>query len=798
MLDPVLLVALALAGGAAVAVAPAAGALAVLACAIVLRARVSRLVLALAVAGAMLGALRARAALMSARATHEQAVHALTPPARCEGIARVIASPIVVGATAAAAKHEPPDAATAARVDVELENALCDGHPVAGTLRARVYGADEALARGDEVDLVADLAPVHLFLNDGADGALRAIARSGVAASGSIVEATRRTSRPSLARLIDLARAHVRRRIEATYPADAAPMARALVLGEADLAAEDDEAFRVSGLAHLLAVSGTHLVIAVASLAAALRALLVRIEPIAARIDASRVSSAIAIPIAWAYADFAGGSGSAVRAAAMMTAALLAQALGRRSTGARAFACALLGASLVDPLVVCDVSFALSAGATAGLLTLGKPFAERLGRGPAVWKALGQAAATTLAASVGCAPLLGLITPTLPALGVAANLVAAPLGELFALPICLAHAAVAFAPPVERALALFGSGALLAVRAVARATTATGTALPVPRPTPWQLAALAVGLAAFAVAPDGRRRLAVVAASFAALLALEIGAIRAGRPHGELRITALDVGQGDATLVDLPDGSAMLVDGGGFVGSPVDPGTRVILPFLRTRRRTRIDVAVLTHPHPDHFTGLASALPRLAVGELWDSGQGEHDGAGPTYAALLAGLRARAVPIRRPAQLCGPERPLGGAFVEVLAPCPSYVAGEGANDGSLVLRLRYGRRAALLAGDAEHAAEARLLARKGELRADFLKVGHHGSRTSTSEAFLRAVSPSFATISSGVRNRFGHPTAGVLSRLEARGVALGRTDRGGTVVWSTNGERVRVERPEAP
>ena len=130
------------------------------------------------------------------------------------------------------------------------------------------------------------------------------------------------------------------------------------------------------------------------------------------------------------------------------------------------------------------------------------------------------------------------------------------------------------------------------------------------------------------------------------------------------------MGQGDSLLIDFPDGQSMLVDGGGFVGSPVDPGRSVILPTLRARRRRRLDLAALSHPHPDHFLGLASALPSLDVGEFWDSGQGESEGAGPVYAAMMAGLRGRGVPVRGPRELCGRPRDLGGARVELLAPCP--------------------------------------------------------------------------------------------------------------------------------
>src|SRR5262249_21650339 len=163
-------------------------------------------------------------------------------------------------------------------------------------------------------------------------------------------------------------------------------------------------------------------------------------------------------------------------------------------------------------------------------------------------------------------------------------------------------------------------------------------------------------------------------------LAAELVAVRAGSPHGVLRVTVLDVGQGDALLVDLPDGGTMLIDGGGMVGSPVDLGARVIQPVLRARRRRRLDAMVLSHPHPDHFGGLASTLPLVEVGELWDTGQGEDLGAGPVYAGLLATARARNIPIRRPHHLCDHPRYAGGAVIEVLAPCPGYRPDDSAND----------------------------------------------------------------------------------------------------------------------
>lgn len=808
-MDGPLLIALALTSGAALALAPLPAAIAATAIAWLLRRHTSLPVLLVAGVGLLINGARARATLDEAREVYGRTAEFLSPPARCEGEAVVISSPIVLrrddttntntntkGAAAGAEGGGGDDSGGDGRIDVELLSGTCGERRIEAPLRARIYGAPVDLARGDRLALLVDLSPIHLFLNEGLRDPMPGVARTGVTASGGAVDARVIARAQSVSALVDRARAHARRRIEATFHPDAAPLARALVLGETNLDPVDDDAFRSSGLAHLLAVSGTHLVLAVAGFAAALRALLVRVEPLAARCEVARVAALISIPAAWLYADFAGGGGSALRAAGMLTAGMLAQALGRRPSGKRSFAWSLIGPAVLDPLSLCDLSFSLSAAATAGLLVLNRPISDAIVRGPSVARKILAPVATTLAAMLGCAPFVASASPTFPVLGIAANLVAGPVGEIAALPICLAHAVLWWAPPVEQGAALLGGGALLIVRAIARFTAAQHGVLPIPPPTALQLAALAVIATAVWIAEGRRRRVTTLLMGAAALLLLEAQAVRGGAPRGTLRVSVLDIGQGDSVLVDLPEGGSMLVDGGGFVGSPIDTGARVILPVLRARRRSALDVVVLSHPHPDHFGGLLSTTQGVAVGELWDTGQGEDHGAGPVYASLLSGLHARGVPVRRPAELCGAPRRLSGATIEVLSPCPAFHPDATANDNSFVMRVSYGRRSALLVGDAEHEAEAELLAHRArELRADLLKVGHHGSRTSTGPAFLDAVAPSLAAISCGVRNRFGHPHPRTLGVLASHRVPVARTDRGGQIIWETDGERVNVRRP---
>jgi competence protein ComEC len=794
VLDPALFLGLALLAGGLACVSPAQTVLAVAATLLFARRRARGVLLAAAVGAVSYSFVRAGRAVAQFDRSRAEVREAIGGPSRCAARATVQSSPVMFRS---AARSPPGPSSLVPSFDADLTEVECEGRLLGRSFRARIYGGPDDLARGDEIELVATLAPVQLFRNEDLPDPRPGATRRGVLASGG-AEGVRVTRRAwGLLAAIDHVRARSRRRIEATFAPEAAPMARALVIGESDLDERDNQAFRASGLAHLLAVSGTHLVLVVAGAVRALIAILRRFTWASERWDVGRLGAACGAGFAWVYADFAGGSGSAIRAAAMLSVALAARALGRASDGPRAFGLSIVGASVVDPLVAFDLSFMLSVAATGGLMVLQRPIASRLAPAPVVslsaptayrraWRAVAGALATTVSATIGCAPLIAFIAPALPVGGVLANLLAVPVGELVALPLCLGHTLLSSVPLLERGDALVASGSLLVVRAIARATErATWLALPVPPPSAWQSALLWATSAALFF--EARRRVAVAIVALLVLGGSEWLIRRQAAPRAELRVTVLDVGQGDASIVDLPDGRAMLVDGGGLVGSPVDVGKAIVAPTLRARRRSSLAVVVLTHPHPDHFGGLSSALADVDVGEFWDTGQGEREGAAPAYAALLAGLRARGVPIVRPSSLCGRPRSFAGAKVEVLAPCPEPIAFANPNDNSFVIRVTFGHRAALLVGDAERSEEEELVrSAPSALRADFLKVGHHGSATSSTPAFVAAVGAEDAAISCGVRNRFGHPHPVTLRTLSAS-CRIHRTDRGGSVRWETDG-----------
>ncbi|HEY6391107.1 MAG TPA: DNA internalization-related competence protein ComEC/Rec2 [Bryobacteraceae bacterium] len=263
---------------------------------------------------------------------------------------------------------------------------------------------------------------------------------------------------------------------------------------------------------------------------------------------------------------------------------------------------------------------------------------------------------------------------------------------------------------------------------------------------------------------------------------------------GELELTAIDVGQGDSLLVAFPDGKLMLMDGGGVLSfgrhakPRMDIGEDVVSPYLWGRSIRKVDVIALSHAHADHAQGLPALIENFHPAELWIGAAAR----GEVWAAVEQQAnrqRAKIVP-----RQSGQAFDFGGARIEILSPPSDYVPAESPkNNDSLALRITYGRRSFLLTGDMEKPMEARALADGEPLRADVLKVGHHGSNTSSTGPFLDAVSPMYAVISDGFENSFHHPHPLVLERLTAHRAGILRTDTRGMITIRTDGQRISVE-----
>jgi competence protein ComEC len=258
-------------------------------------------------------------------------------------------------------------------------------------------------------------------------------------------------------------------------------------------------------------------------------------------------------------------------------------------------------------------------------------------------------------------------------------------------------------------------------------------------------------------------------------------------------VTFMDVGQGDAILVEFPKGTKMSIDGGGLYDDRFDIGKQVIAPVLWNKKIRRLDHVVLTHPDPDHVKGLNFILSHFSVDQFWESGFPSQS---EPYLELEKTLWEKRIP-RLSQNESGSSPPeIAGVRLSVLNPAlpagPGFPRGP-ANNQSLVLKLDFKNVTILLTGDIEREAEYRILRAGHSVRAKVMKVPHHGSFSSSSEAFLDQVKPVYAILSVGERRvgRLPHPE--VLKRYEERGIRIFRTDRDGAVTVTTDGEGIDVQ-----
>jgi len=347
----------------------------------------------------------------------------------------------------------------------------------------------------------------------------------------------------------------------------------------------------------------------------------------------------------------------------------------------------------------------------------------------------------------------------------------------------LVSAWAAVLPGAATALLLHGVTAV-----IGRVSAVHAANLRVPGPV-WWVAALAVAAWAFCcwAVRQSRAWTWIAVLVLPAVVAMVLWPEPALVSHGLLEVTAIDVGQGDSILVVGPDGRTMLVDAGGPVGgltetaeatSRFDVGEEVVSPYLWSRRFRRLDVLALSHAHSDHMGGMPAVMRNFRPRELWVSIDPDSE----AYRALLVEAKELGVVVRH--FYAGDRVAWDGVEVTMLAPQKGYTnGGEPVNDDSLVMRMRYGKASVLLEGDAQSASEEAMLA-SGRLEpVTLLKVGHHGSKTSTTSEFFRAVAPEDALVSVGKGNTFGHPRFEVIERIAEAHTRLYRTDEFGLTTF---------------
>ncbi len=682
-----------------------------------------------------------------------------------------------------------------------------DWFPVSGKVRVR-FLADQpvGLACGDFVELNGTLRRIRRATNPGQFDSrsfwhIRGIEYSLLVKGDSQVKLLEPKRVGRLRRWIEAVRARLRRGLELGVPdCPASRVIIAMILGYRENITEDiTKSFRSTNTLHILAISGLHVGFVYLIINALLKAMLLP----------HRVQAMIAIPVIACYAILTGARTPVVRASIMFISFLMAPLFGRQRDILNSLGIAALIILIVNPLQLFNAGFQLSFVAVLSILILANPIKELF---LSIWPCAplpGQLlvsrwerfrwsfesklillVSASIAAWLGLTPIIARTFHVFTPLGIVGNVVVIPAGLAI---ICLGFLAIT-ASFILSGLAivinwlnwLVVSLMLWFINILA---SIPGACFNIATLTPLQIASyyglVAIGYLAFL--NRGFRTVRPILLVTAAILFVMPFAFLPQEPV--LKIFFLDVWEGDATYMELPDGKNLLIDGGPEMGFPA--GRMVLKPFLQSRGRSKLNTVLLTHPHLDHMSGLFTILEGFSVGKVVLARCGDSSN---TYKEFLEMVRQKKIPI------CSVAR--GDCLVQgeglettVLNPGPNLHNGTRSdiNNNSVALLLTYGKTRIIICADMEREAEEELCQSGLPLKADILRVGHHGSATSSTTNFLERVSPEWAIISAGTNNRFGHPAPEAIVRLREKGIKLLRTDVHGAVIVSTNGKEIDIE-----
>lgn len=571
--------------------------------------------------------------------------------------------------------------------------------------------------------------------------------------------------------------AHLRNWLVATVGRLYGPRAgviRALVLGSrGTIDPVLSETFARSGLVHLLSISGFHV-----GLIWGWVVLLVRMA------GRGRQAEAVAALVVVCYVGFIGAPAPALRAAVLAVVAAVERRRQRAPAAGSLFAVVLGVVVAFDPFSVVDLGAWLSGLALWGA-TAATAWSDRAVGPKPLWRVV----SASIGATVATAPVTAFAFGNVALIGIGLNIVAIPLAALAVPAVVVSLVAAPAGVAVAGAFAAAGGGLLAGLEFMADwGAGVPGAALSF-APGLWPALAAAAVVVGTAWAFGTRHTVSEAAGRVGlGLAAIAVGSliVSLAEPHVGSRLTLhfLNVGQGDAALLETPHGHWVLIDAGP-ADLRGDAGRRIIVPFLRKRGVRHLDAMILSHAHRDHVGGVAAVLGALKVDRVFEPGVLTAES---SYAELLDQLVAGAAawrPLR-----AGDRIEVDGVSLEVVHPTAGWsLWGEDLNEDSVVLVVRSGPFAALFAGDAGLPVEERIGAAIGPV--DVLKVGHHGSRTATGAHWVSWLVPRVAVVSSGV-NRYGHPAPETLGRLSAAGASVWRTDTEGTITIEVGDSGMRV------
>lgn len=654
---------------------------------------------------------------------------------------------------------------------------------------------------GDGIQLVGTISEFHDYGNPGRMNTVMSNKAKGICGRAMISKYSlviEPRQEKSLARLAE----QVRKKYEA-YMAQAMPRQDAAAIfamlfgGYQGIRPELLEAFTITGIVHILSVSGSHITLMAGT--ANIVGRFLHMSP--------RATAVLATGVILFYSLLAGAIPPVIRSALMGILTLLALTAGRERDAQHILGLVALGLLLYSPLWLFDISFQLSFGATAGLLYLAPPLRERLRKKLPVFVA--DSLAVTIGAQLSVLPIIAWYFNVLSLSSLLANLVIAPIVEWIIVAGLLAGLLASLLPWAGKVVFLLASVVLGLVYELSRWVAALpGSQIYMPTFSWWGEILYYMGLDWLIIDGEHKKRLMSCggmggklrdskgwqAVFLLGVLAVVFCCWQMWCNNKEMQVHFIDVGQGDSALVITPHGRAFMVDTGGVREGSYDIGSRVDVPYLLHYGVQKLDYIFLTHAHDDHAGGVKGILTKIPVGAI---GIG-HEGAGDYLQAFGTGEIGKIKKLLVPLQE-GSSIELDGVRIDMLYSPESRKVQESqlqatGNEFSNLIRVSYGEASFLFTGDLVAEQEQQVLANGTNVASTVLKVGHHGSRTSSSQEFLTAVNPGWAVISCGYNNSFGHPHKEILNRLTSCTKAeILRTDQQGAIVFRTDGKSIKVE-----
>jgi len=698
--------------------------------------------------------------------------------------------------------NRPSVVSEGSRLVVKVERIISANRTeqVCGLMMLSVYQGDVSILRGDRIRFMTQITfPRRLGLPGEFDYP-RYLSFQGITATGRVdsqqdIILIRAAAEESIQRYIDIAARKLGEAIRLVVPdVRISSVLTALLLGDQKRIPENlADAYTRAGVNHILSISGFHVGIIAAFISLISLGILTRFESLALRWNVRRISVLIAIPSMVIYLFLTGNAPATARSVIMLVACALALYVERETDAINTLLLAACFLIAINPVTLFDISFQLSFISLWGIIVTVPVLTERLSVA-VPWRSLVfiQLLAASVAAS--CVTLIPVLhTFKVASLnGILANFLIVPLlgyGAVIAgfcvLPL------IVLLPKISGVL-LWPSAKLIYL---SNMIVEWFSALPVIHftgVTSWDMLFFLLFMLIVTFVRSVRRRFAL--AAFMPLAAVMMHATEPPSADGLLHLTMLSVGQAESMLLRLPDGSTMLVDGGGYLhDTGRDFGRRVLLPALESLGIRRIDRLIITHDHPDHIGGLAFVAKNATVGECWTTA-GTHSRL--QHSDLKSIFAERKIPVRL--LKVGDSITLAsGVYFKVISPGQHVVRNDGddirnTNEDSLVFRVGFGQFSMLFTADAGFDAERDMIASGCDLGSTVLKVGHHGSAYSTSEEFIDKVRPRVALISAGTGNKFGLPSGRTIDLLKSKNIMVYRTDRDGTIELASDGRNLKV------